>query len=77
VLGLVMEFWKHHVADGVPDPGSTVGSEYARCADWLAAVHELNMTAYQQLLADWTVRHRLRRNLWREIDARKLPREKR
>jgi hypothetical protein len=35
------------------------------------------MMLYQQLLADWTVRHRLRRNLWRAIDARQLPRETR
>ncbi len=77
VLALVMDFWKHHVAEVVPDPGSNVGSDYARCADWLAAVHELNMTAYKRLLADWTVRHRLRRNLWREIDARKLARDTR
>ena len=75
VWDVVMDFWKRNVANVVPDPGSNVGADYSGCADWLAAVHELDVSAYRRLVADWTARHRLRRNLWRDIDARKLPRD--
>lgn len=77
VAELLMGFWTRNIADVVPDPGSTVGSDYSRCADWLAALYELNAAAYRRMLADWTTRHARRRNLWRDIDARKLPRNTR
>ena len=74
---LLMDFWTRNIADVIPDPGSVFGSDYSRCADWLAALHELNAAAYRRKLADWTTRHARRRNLWRDIDARKLPRDTR
>lgn len=74
---LLMNFWTRNIADVVPDPGSAFGSDYSQCADWLAALCELNATAYRRMLADWTTRHARRRNLWRDIDARKLPRNMR
>jgi hypothetical protein len=72
-----MDFWTRNIADVVPDPGSAVGSDYSRCADWLAALHELNAIAYRRMRADWTTRHARRKNLWRDIDVRKLPRDTR
>jgi hypothetical protein len=74
VQELLMDFWTRNIADVVPDPGSASG-DYSRCADWLAALYELNVAAYRDLLADWTIRHARRKNLWRDIAARKLPRD--
>jgi len=77
VADLLMAFWARNIADLVPDPGSDSGSDYSRCVDWLAASCELDAAAYRRILADWTTRHARRRNLWRDIDTRKLPRDTR
>jgi hypothetical protein len=56
----------------VPDPGDTTG-DYAQCADWLAAAHDLNPTAAKELLVRWASTHHLKRNLWRDLAQRGVP----
>jgi hypothetical protein len=53
----VLEFWRRHAANLMPDPASATGSNYDDCADWLAAVFELDSAAYRQVelaRAIWT-----------------------
>jgi hypothetical protein len=69
----VFEFWRRHAANLVPDPASATGSSYDDCAEWLAAVFELDSEAYQQLLHEWAGPHARRRNLWLAITRKRLP----
>lgn len=45
----ILAFWKDNVARFVPDPGEATG-DYSECADWLAAVDEINPPAARELL---------------------------
>ena len=58
----------------VPDPASGVGSNYDECAEWLAAVLELDAMAYRRIVRGWAVPHARRKNLWLAITRRRLPR---
>lgn len=72
VLPEVLGFWRENAARFVPDPGVSTG-DYARSADWVAAVHELDPGAAAAILACWAGVHRLKRNLWRDLAQRGLP----
>ncbi len=65
----IVVFWRENAARFVPDPGSST-SDYSQCADWLAAVHEINPEAATELLTRWATAHRLKRNLWRDLAER-------
>jgi hypothetical protein len=69
----VIEFWKRQAAGLVPDPANAVGSKYDECAEWLAAVFELDSGAYQRIVRGWAVQHARRKNLWLAITRRRLP----
>jgi len=69
----VIEFWKRQAAGLVPDPANAVGSKYDECAEWLAAVFELDTVAYQRVVRGWAVSHARRKNLWLAITRRQLP----
>jgi hypothetical protein len=69
----VAEFWKRHAPHLVPDPATASGSHYDDCAEWLAAVFELDAVAYQRTVRDWAVAHARRKNLWLAIRKRRLP----
>jgi hypothetical protein len=69
----VLAFWWRHAAGLVPDPASATGSNYDDCAEWLAAVFELDSTAYQRLVHAWAGSHARRKNLWRAITRKRLP----
>jgi hypothetical protein len=73
LLPEVVAFWKLHAVDVVPDPANAFGSNYDDCAGWMAVVLELNPEAYQRILRAWSVKHKLRRNLWRAFQERNLP----
>ncbi len=73
VLPEVLAFWKQHAVDVVPDPAKAFGSNYDDCAEWMAVVLELNPEAYRNKVRDWSLNHKLRRNLWRAFQERKLP----
>lgn len=64
----IAAFWREHGARFVPEPLV----DYARSAEWVAAVHELAPDAAARLLAQWAEAHRLKRNLWREVAQRGL-----
>ncbi|MFQ5827879.1 MAG: hypothetical protein ACE5JD_01805 [Candidatus Methylomirabilia bacterium] len=70
----VLEFWRRHAASLVPDPANATGSNYDDCAEWLAAVFELDSAAYRRVVRGWAGRHARRKNLWRAITRRQLPR---
>jgi hypothetical protein len=69
----VLEFWRRHAANLMPDPASATGSNYDDCADWLAAVFELDSAAYRQVVQAWAGPHARRRNLWLAITRKRLP----
>jgi len=69
----VIEFWKRQAPGLVPDPASGVRSNYDECAEWLAAVFELDAVAYQRIVRGWAVPHARRKNLWLAITRRRLP----
>lgn len=69
----VLEFWRRHAASLVPDPARAAGSNYDDCAEWLAAVFELDSTAYQRLVHAWAGSHARRKNLWLAITRKRLP----
>lgn len=73
LLPEVLAFWKRNAASLIPDPAQVVGSDYTRCAEWLAAVLDLDRRSYRRILRDWSVKHRRRRNLWRALEKRRLP----
>jgi len=70
----VLEFWRRHAASLVPDPATALGSNYDDCAEWLAAVFELDSAAYRRVVQAWAGPHARRRNLWLAIAGRHLPR---
>jgi hypothetical protein len=65
----IVAFWRENTMRFVPDPGNST-ADYSECADWLAAVHEINPNAASELLVRWTAAHRLKRNLWRDLAQR-------
>ncbi len=69
----VAEFWKRHAPRLVPDPATASGSHYDDCAEWLAAVFELDAVAYQRIVRGWATVHARRKNLWLAIRKRRLP----
>ena len=69
----VAEFWKRHAPRLVPDPATASGSHYDDCAEWLAAVFELDAVAYQRIVRGWATAHARRKNLWLAIRKRRLP----
>lgn len=71
LLPKLMAFWKRNAARLVPDPANHP-ADYRHAADWLAAVKELDREEFTRILADWRVKHRRRRNLWREVSSRGL-----
>jgi len=64
---------KTHAKAIVPDPGTARSSHYDACAEWMAAIFELDPAAYEQIRAAWSVTHKARRNLWRALAAKRLP----
>ena len=73
LLPEVLEFWRRHAANLVPDPASATGSNYDDCAEWLAAVFELDSAAYQRVVRGWAGPHARRKNLWLAITRKSLP----
>jgi len=69
----VLEFWRRHAASLVPDPARAPGSNYDDCAEWLAAVFELDSAAYRRVVQGWAGPHARRKNLWLAITGRHLP----
>jgi len=72
-LPAVIEIWKKHLCRIVPDPADLHSSCYTECAQWMKALYELNRGEYGKLLAQWQKKHKLRRNLWRDMNALGLP----
>ncbi len=70
----VLTFWKRHAARLIPDPAQASGSNYDHCAEWLAAFSELDTQAAEKILQEWSATHHRRRNLWKALAARGLPR---
>jgi hypothetical protein len=71
---VVLEFWRRHAASLVPDPASAAGSNYDDCGEWLAALFELDSAVYLRVVQGWAGPHARRRNLWRAIARKQLPR---
>ena len=69
----VLEFWRRHAASLMPDPATAPGSNYDDCAEWLAAVFELDPAAYRRVVQGWAGPHARRKNLWLAITGRDLP----
>ena len=69
----VLALWRRHAASLVPDPATATASTYDDCAEWLAAVFELDSTAYQRVVQAWVGPHGRRKNLWLAITRKRLP----
>ncbi len=63
----VMAYWEWHLDHWIPKPETAQRSDYRQQAKWVAAWRELSPTAYQNLLAQWRVEHKKRRNLWKAL----------
>ncbi len=63
----VMAYWELHLDRWIPKPETAQRSDYRQQAKWVAAWRELSPTAYQNLLAQWRVEHKKRRNLWKAL----------
>lgn len=68
----LLAFWRRNIERLVPDPAATGGTDYKICADWTQALRELNPTSCKELLRQWSVTHRQRKNLWRALQAKGL-----
>ena len=73
VLPDVIALWRRRADLLPPDPRANHESRYDDHAAWLAAVFELNRSAYAKVLVEWRRDHRRRSNLWRAVAARGLP----
>jgi len=69
----VIEFWRQNIAELVPDPAGAKRSWYHDHAKWLAAVLELNPSAYEEIIRQWSTIHHRKQNLWAAIAKRNLP----
>lgn len=72
-LADVLEFWKQHLRDIIPDPVNVHNSNYAEYACWAEALFELNKDEYHALMTQWRRKHNRRRNLWQDLKAMNLP----
>ena len=72
-LADVLEIWKKHLRDIIPDPVNARNSNYAEYAYWAEALFELNRDEYHALMVQWRRKHNRRRNLWRDLKAMNLP----
>ena len=68
----LLAFWRRNAQRLVPDPAASGGPDYQGCADWALALRELNPTSCKELLLQWSVAHRRRRNLWRALQRKGL-----
>ena len=64
----VMAYWEVHLEYWIPKPEMASKSDYTEPAKWLAALRELSPTSYQNLLAQWRIQHKQRRNLWKALE---------
>ena len=69
----LLAFWKRNAHRMAPDPGGVMGADYKSCADWARALWEINPASCERLLAQWSVVHQRRRNLWRALRTKGLP----
>jgi hypothetical protein len=69
LLPEVIGIWKRHAARLVPDPAE---SSYESCADWLAAILEMDPRSYRKIVRGWGETHRRRRNLWKALAKKGL-----
>ncbi|NET36872.1 MAG: hypothetical protein F6K19_33405 [Cyanothece sp. SIO1E1] len=63
----VMDYWKTHLQDFVPDPRIAHKSDYTQYARWMTALKELAPEAYKTLLAQWRTDPVRRSNLWKAM----------
>ena len=73
VLPEVLDLLRKHIGLFVPDPANAYASSYGGCAEWMAAVLEFAPQEYRTILRAWQDVHRRRRNLWKAMNARRLP----
>lgn len=69
----ILEFWKDHAISLVPDPARAHRSRYYHQAEWMAAIRELDRKSYADIIEQWSVVHRRRRNLWNALKEAGLP----
>ncbi|MCK4506598.1 MAG: hypothetical protein KAW14_13370 [Candidatus Aegiribacteria sp.] len=72
-LSNAMDVWKDCLHYIIPDPAHSYRSNYTNHAQWMKALYELNRNAYDVMLAQWQEKHKLRRNLWRDMKNYSLP----
>jgi len=64
----VMTYWQNHLDLWIPQPETAHKSDYTQQANWLLALRELSPTIYKNLLAQWRIKHKQRRNLWKALE---------
>jgi hypothetical protein len=69
----LLAFWKRNTHRMVPDPGRIQGADYKHCAEWARALWEIHPASCERLLAQWSVVHQRKRNLWRALRTKGLP----
>ncbi|HEA68914.1 MAG TPA: hypothetical protein ENI07_19190 [Desulfobacterales bacterium] len=76
-LETVLEVWQKQLRRIVPDPAHAYKSDYEEHSRWAQALFELNRDEYRILITNWLKKHNRRRNLWRDMQARHLPVDRR
>ena len=64
----IMTYWQNHLNLWIPQPETAHKSDYTEQAKWLLALRELSPTIYKNLLAQWRIKHKQRRNLWKALE---------
>ncbi len=64
----VMIYWQNHLQLWIPQPETVHRSDYTKPAQWLCAFREISPAGYQNLLAQWRIKHKKRRNLWKKLE---------
>ncbi len=70
---MIMKIWEKHLGRILPNPTLARASNYTPHAQWLKALHEISPARYARIIGEWRLIHKNRKNLWRDIQALKLP----
>ena len=67
ILSTVLKVWHNHLSLLLPDPANANKSNYMEHAGIMATLYEVNKTQYNKLLSQWRIKHKRRKNLWRDM----------
>ena len=72
LLPLLINCWKSNIKKLIPNPSNARKTNYKYNVQWLMTCKELNQAAFQEILDQWKIEHKRKRNLWKAIKDKGL-----